>query len=182
MELAARKIIDNLSKYMAVVATFAVFIILVITSLDVILCELFTKPIPGATELISVILPFCVYGFLLETQIQKKHIVVDIFIEKFPHKLKKILDSCFRFQPNLVWNYRSCYDRNWSTYSTSWNEFIYSEKCSGSQIARPPSTYIAINCQHFCLFLGISHCFTWGIPITLNCLQKLRISIKHWTY
>lgn len=63
---------------MGIVASTAVLILLIITTLDVLLLKIFTKPIPGASELIAVFMPFVVFGFLLETQRVGKHISVDI--------------------------------------------------------------------------------------------------------
>ena len=72
-------LLHYLSKIMGIVASIAVLIVLIVTSLDVILLKLLSKPIPGASELIGVFMPFIVFGFLLETQRKEKHITVDIF-------------------------------------------------------------------------------------------------------
>lgn len=106
--------VDNvlgvLSKIMGVVASLAVLILLIVTTLDVLLLKIFTKPIPGASELIAVFMPFIVFGFLLETQRGNQHIVVDIITSKIRNpKIKKSVDIftnivCLLLIITIAWN------------------------------------------------------------------------------
>jgi len=78
---------------MGIVGSVAVLILLVVTTLDVLLLTIFSMPIPGASELIAVFMPFVVFGFLLETQQLKQHITVDIITSKITKpNLKKVSD------------------------------------------------------------------------------------------
>jgi TRAP-type C4-dicarboxylate transport system permease small subunit len=93
------KLLAFLSKTMGIVASVAVLILLVVTTLDVLLLKIFTKPIPGASELIAVFMPFVVFGFLLETQLKEQHITVDIITAKIANpKIKQV----FNIFTNLV--------------------------------------------------------------------------------
>jgi len=87
------KLLSFLSKIMGIVASLAVLILLIVTTLDVLLLKIFASPIPGASELIAVFMPFVVFGFLLETQRKKQHITVDLITSKITNpKIKQIFD------------------------------------------------------------------------------------------
>jgi TRAP-type C4-dicarboxylate transport system permease small subunit len=79
---SADRLLSFLSKIMGIASSIAVLILLIVTTLDVLLLKIFSEPIPGASELIAVFMPFVVFGFLLETQRREQHITVDIFTGK----------------------------------------------------------------------------------------------------
>lgn len=104
------KLLALFSKVMGIVASIAVLIVLVVTTLDVLLLKIFTRPIPGASELIAVFMPFIVFGFLLETQRGEKHISVDIITGKIQNpKIKKGINIfinlvCLLLIITITWN------------------------------------------------------------------------------
>jgi TRAP-type C4-dicarboxylate transport system permease small subunit len=92
------KLLAVLSKIMGIVASVAVLILLIVTTLDVLLLKIFSEPIPGASELIAVFMPFVVFGFLLETQRGEQHITVDIITSKIMDpKIKKGINIFVNF-------------------------------------------------------------------------------------
>ncbi|MGI5823390.1 MAG: TRAP transporter small permease subunit [Dethiobacteria bacterium] len=76
-----QKIDDSLlyiSKITAIISAGTVFIVLLVTTADVVLLKLFSTPIPGSSELITLFMPFIVFGYLLEVQLTEAHISVDV--------------------------------------------------------------------------------------------------------
>lgn len=97
------KLLAFLSKITGVFASTAVLILLIVTTLDVLLLKIFAKPIPGASELIAVFMPFVVFGFLLETQRREQHITVDIIAGKIRNpKIKRGINLFVNFVCLLI--------------------------------------------------------------------------------
>lgn len=91
--------IDNslsyIAKITAVISAVTVFIVLAVTTLDVLLLKLFSAPISGSSELITLFMPFIVFGYLLEVQLTEAHISVDILTNKITNPAIKKAVSIF---------------------------------------------------------------------------------------
>ena len=70
-------IMGKLSEILSIIGALAILIILVVTVADVVMNKIFNSPFPGATEIITSMMPISVFGFLLSTQIKKRHITID---------------------------------------------------------------------------------------------------------
>jgi TRAP-type C4-dicarboxylate transport system permease small subunit len=85
------KIMDRIAWGMSVIGAFVLFLMLVVTIADVVADKLLKLPFPGATELIMSIMPISVCAFLLSVQIKKRHIVIDILVNRFGPKARVFL-------------------------------------------------------------------------------------------
>ncbi len=70
-------IMSRLAGILSAIGALAILIILVVTVADVVMNKIFNSPFPGATEIITSMMPISVFGFLLSTQIKKRHITID---------------------------------------------------------------------------------------------------------
>jgi len=89
----ALKIADSINEKMAYIAMATLFILMCLTTVDTITRK---TPLGGITdsldltELFLVIIIFCTLAFL---ESERGHIRVDIFVNMFPGRLKKITES-----------------------------------------------------------------------------------------
>ena len=84
--MAIEKIMKGAAKALNVLGSISIILMLIVTTLDVIMNKLFNSPFPGATELITSIMPISVFGFLLSTQIEERHISIDILVSRLSGK------------------------------------------------------------------------------------------------
>ena len=84
------KTMRGVAKALNVLGSISIILMLVVTTLDVIMNKLFNSPFPGATELITSIMPISVFGFLLSTQIEDRHISIDILVTRMSDKYQLI--------------------------------------------------------------------------------------------
>jgi TRAP-type mannitol/chloroaromatic compound transport system permease small subunit len=69
----------------------ALLTMLVVTVADVIMNKIFNSPFPGATEVITSVMPISVFAFLLSTQLKKRQISIDMLLDRMGPKLKQLL-------------------------------------------------------------------------------------------
>jgi TRAP-type C4-dicarboxylate transport system permease small subunit len=74
---------DRIAWALSIIGALVLLIMLVVTIADVIADKLLKQPFPGATELIMSIMPISVCAFLLSVQIKKRHIVIDLLVNRF---------------------------------------------------------------------------------------------------
>ena len=86
------KIIEKLLKFISNrlddLGSIALLIILLTTTADAIMNNVFGSPFAGGTEIVSSIMPICVFSFLLSTTIKKRHIWIGLLVEKLSFKLQ----------------------------------------------------------------------------------------------
>jgi TRAP-type C4-dicarboxylate transport system permease small subunit len=87
------KISRAASQILSVIGAFAVLTILVVTVADVIMSKIFGSPFPGATEIVTSVMPISVFAFLLTAQMKRRHINVDIILERISYKWQFILKN-----------------------------------------------------------------------------------------
>ena len=78
-----------IAKITAIISAVTVFIVLTVTTADVVLLKLFSTPIPGSSELITLFMPFIVFGYLLEVQLTEAHISVDVLTNQITNPMLK---------------------------------------------------------------------------------------------
>ena len=86
-------IMSRLAGVLSVVGALAILIILVVTVADVVMNKIFNSPFPGATEIITSMMPITVFGFLLSTQIKKRHITIDAVTVRLTEKWQTVVKS-----------------------------------------------------------------------------------------
>ena len=85
------KIMDTLGKTFSCIGALAILTLLVVTVSEVIMNKIFNSPFPGATEIITSVMPISVFGFLLSTQIQKRHITIDVIVHRLGANWQTVL-------------------------------------------------------------------------------------------
>lgn len=85
------KLMDRIAWCLSIIGAFVLLIMLVVTIADVIADKLLNLPFPGATELVMSIMPISVCAFLLSVQIKKRHIAIDILINRFGPRARVFL-------------------------------------------------------------------------------------------
>lgn len=74
------RIMAAIAKAFNIVGAVALLIMLVITVADVIMSKLFDWPFPGATEVVTSVMPISVFAFLLTTQMENRQISIDMVV------------------------------------------------------------------------------------------------------
>jgi len=85
------RIMDRIAWGLSVIGAFVLLLMLVVTIADVVADKLLQLPFPGATELIMSIMPISVCAFLLSVQIKKRHIVIDLLVNRLSPKARVLL-------------------------------------------------------------------------------------------
>lgn len=110
--LTLSKKLKKLSRGIGYIGAFALFVMMLLTTTDVVGRYLFNKPILGAYELTEYLVLILIFSFLSNAQAHKDHVSVDLIFTKFPHK--------FRFVVNLF-NHIVCF---LLTVLISWMSFL----------------------------------------------------------
>lgn len=89
--------VSPLSRFLLPASTVAkffvavcLFILMVLTTLDVIGRYFFSKPLPGAFELTELLMVLVIFGALPIVTAQRRHIVVDILDFIFPERTRRV--------------------------------------------------------------------------------------------
>ena len=85
------RIMDRIALGLSILGALVLLIMLVVTIADVIADQVLGSPFPGATELIMSIMPISVCAFLLSVQIKKRHIVIDLLVNRLNPKARVVL-------------------------------------------------------------------------------------------
>ena len=85
------KIMDRIAWGMSIIGAFVLLLMLVVTIADVVADKLLKLPFPGSTELVMSIMPISVCAFLLSLQIKKRHIVIDLVVNRLSPKARVFL-------------------------------------------------------------------------------------------
>ena len=85
------KVMQRIAAVCNVIGAIALLIMLVVTVADVIMSRIFNSPFPGATEVITSVMPISVFAFLLSTQLKSRHINIDMVINRLGPKAGTLL-------------------------------------------------------------------------------------------
>ncbi|MBW1804011.1 MAG: TRAP transporter large permease subunit, partial [Deltaproteobacteria bacterium] len=94
-ENALNKVIDPISTYLVYICAFFAMAMALIVVADVLLRVAFNHPLVGVIELETFMLAIVCFLSLAYTLIQGGHVSVDIFVSRFPEKLRLFLGSLF---------------------------------------------------------------------------------------
>ena len=122
-----REILAKIGMVYSVIGGIAVFLMMFVGTFDVIACTFFNKPLPGAKEMIQVLMPISVFGFLMYAQLMRRHVEVDILKGRCSRRVIGILNivaytvGLFVFVPMTL-----------LTAEGAWHSIIIREYTAGS--------------------------------------------------
>lgn len=92
-------IVNKMSRYVGLITRVLLWIagaglvgMLLLIVADVIGIKIFSSPVPGGIELVAFFAVIAIAFAVAETQVMKGHVAVDFIVEKFPRRLKLIVD------------------------------------------------------------------------------------------
>ena len=86
-----------------IVSLALIFIMMGLGLIDVLGRYFFNSPISGAKEFCVSALPIIAACALARTQYDRGHVGVELLYEKFPIKMKRVVDICTRFIALFIW-------------------------------------------------------------------------------
>jgi TRAP-type C4-dicarboxylate transport system permease small subunit len=114
------KIRDSLNRFLMLVGSIAVLLLMALATGNVCLRFFFNAPYRGAYEIVGFLGAIVIAFALGYTQKRKDHIVVDILTEKFPKRVNRVLDGISYFITMIFFAI------------VSWQVFIWGVKISNS--------------------------------------------------
>ena len=87
------KIIHNLSRWFAYVATGVLGLMMMLTVADVFMRTFFNSPITGTTEVTEFMMVIVVFPALAWCAVQRRHIKVDLLVSHLPPRVQTVIDS-----------------------------------------------------------------------------------------
>ena len=108
--------INPLSRFMSHVASVILFLMMILTILDVVLRKLLSKSILGTVEVTEFLLVFVIFCTLAITEITNGHVKVDLVMKCFGERAQGIVD---------LFTQLTCFIL---TILITWSTLIYSEK------------------------------------------------------
>jgi TRAP-type C4-dicarboxylate transport system permease small subunit len=146
IESISRKL-EWLSKKLAYLGAVALLCMMLLTTADVTGRYLFNKPVLGAFELTEFLVLILIFSFLAQAQSNKTHVAVDLFLARFPQKLRLIIGVfnhivCLVLMALIAWMS--------AVRAIELKEFA--EASSNLQIPKYPFAYfVVIGCVALCL-------------------------------
>jgi TRAP-type C4-dicarboxylate transport system permease small subunit len=84
--------IETVSRYLSYIGNAALFVMMCLSTADVVGRYLFNKPITGVFEITEFLMLIIIFSYLALTQSSKSHINVDILVPHLPTKLQLIIE------------------------------------------------------------------------------------------
>lgn len=81
-----------ISRVLAIIGALALFLMVILTSVDVACRYLLNAPIPGALEVTEFLVLIVIFSFIGYTQSQNGHISVDLLVSRFPQKVRTYIE------------------------------------------------------------------------------------------
>jgi TRAP-type C4-dicarboxylate transport system permease small subunit len=81
------KVVDKLERFSSILAylgAFSLFVMMLLTAVDVMGRYVFNSPITGTFELTKFLVLILIFSFLANTQAHKMHVTVDLILSRFP--------------------------------------------------------------------------------------------------
>jgi len=91
LDIVSRKL-GRFSAVLAYVGAFSLFVIMCLTTADVVGRYLFNRPITGVFELTEYLVLILIFSFIGYTQSQKSHVAVDLLMGKVSENIKALID------------------------------------------------------------------------------------------
>jgi TRAP-type C4-dicarboxylate transport system permease small subunit len=143
--------VKPISRFMSHVASVILFIMMILTILDVVLRKLLSKSILGTVEVTEFMLVFVIFFTLALTELLNGHVKVDLVMSRFSERVQGMADMITQFICLII------------SLLITWSTIIYSEKMRLSEevsqdlwIPVFPVIYVvAFGCALLCLALLI---------------------------
>ncbi|MFP3975037.1 MAG: TRAP transporter small permease [Dehalococcoidia bacterium] len=117
-----QRLVGKLNNVLGAVGAGVLFVLMLITGVDVIGRYLFDKPLTGAyemTELAMAIIVIIGWGY---TQVEKAHVDIDLFYNRLPHSIQTILDFLIPLLGLALFVFIGWQGINFTMDSISWGE------------------------------------------------------------
>ena len=88
----AEKIITLVSRYLNYIGMGFLIVLMLLITADVLLRATLNHPIKGSVELAELVMVMTIFLAMAYVQVQRRNIAVDILYDKFPAKVRAILD------------------------------------------------------------------------------------------
>lgn len=90
------------SRWLTVLSALAMVIIMVLTSVDVLMRRFLNKPITGSLEISTSLLIVVIFCCVAWVMTQKGHVIVDIFSDRYPKKVREVITSIALFLSTIT--------------------------------------------------------------------------------
>lgn len=91
------KLFSLISRWLHYISAFCIAAMMFLITVDIILRFLFSSPVQGSYEIIELMMAVLVFFAFSQTQRNKGHVKVTLFVDKLPTKAKYICDSAVLF-------------------------------------------------------------------------------------
>jgi TRAP-type C4-dicarboxylate transport system permease small subunit len=116
------RILSAIEDWLAIVAGFIVFALMIVVTADVIMRSLFNYPLPNSYEYMELGMVFVVYLGAAQVQREKRHIAIDAVIKALPPRGSALLEM-FGCIVGLILMAAI----GWWGAQAAWNSFVTSE-------------------------------------------------------
>jgi TRAP-type C4-dicarboxylate transport system permease small subunit len=141
--------LDKPSKYLGYLGAAVLFLMMLLTTVDVASRYLFNSPILGALEITEFMVVTVVFGFLGLTQQEKGHVAVDLVLGNLPSRPRRLVDFINRMAGLVILVLIT-----WKTLERAL-ELMHMDEYSGTlHIPVAPFVFlVALGCGAMCLEL-----------------------------
>ncbi len=87
------KYLSTFTKVLLGIAGLGLVVMLVLIVADVIGIKVFSNPVPGGIEYVSFVAVVAIAFAIAHTQVMRGHVAVDFIVDKFPRRVKLIIDT-----------------------------------------------------------------------------------------
>jgi TRAP-type C4-dicarboxylate transport system permease small subunit len=106
--LSFSKKIQKVSSILGYFGAFALFAMMLLTTIDVVGRYLFNAPLMGAFEITEYLVLILIFSFLCNAQSHKDHVSVDLLFNKLPRKCRNIINiinhtACLVLMALIAW-------------------------------------------------------------------------------
>ncbi len=142
--------LDKPSKYLSYLGAAVLFLMMLLTTVDVASRYLFNSPILGALEITEFMVVAVVFGFLGLTQQEKAHVSVDLVKGRLPARPRRFIDFINRLAGLAILGLIT-----WKTLERA-IELMHMDEYSGTlHIPVAPFVFlVALGCGAMCLELA----------------------------
>lgn len=141
--------LDKPSKYLAYLGAAVLFLMMLLTTVDVASRYLFNSPILGALEITEFMVVTVVFSFLGLTQQEKGHVAVDLVLGNLPYRSRRLVNFLNRLAGLFILGLVT-----WKTFERAL-ELMHMHEYSGTlHIPVAPFVFlVALGCGAMCLEL-----------------------------
>ena len=121
LNTALQRWIRPLSRIMSQISSVILFLMMILTIVDVVLRKLASKSILGTVELTEFMLVILVFFALAQTEVLDGHVKVDLIMSRFSERVQGLMDMITQFVCFVL------------SLLITWSSLVYSEKMRLSQ-------------------------------------------------